>query len=124
MSCIKSFSSPDVLIYTVPIAIQPSSGEISIAVQIPQKENRSAKETINRLSVERFLWINSFINRPQIPPSASTTRFLIIGRMMSVNLTAEPVVADTAIEIAILVVSHQFLEGHSGFVYHFTDFNA
>ena len=106
MSCLNSLSSSVTLIYTVPIDIQPSNGDTSIAAQIPQKANNNAMAIIKRLSVERFFCINNFINSPKTPPKASTPRFFNMGRIISQIPSAAPVEEETATEIAILYANN------------------
>ena len=68
MSCLNNLSSPDALIYTAPITMHAINGETDNAAPTPQSVNKSAIDTISRLSVER-LAIKNFNTKPSATPS-------------------------------------------------------
>ena len=89
------------LIYTMPIDMQPSSGETSSSVQMPQKANSVAIETISRLSELEQVLNSSFSKIPNAPPSATTPRLINIGLTTVLNVEpAPPLVLASAMEIA------------------------
>ena len=73
MSCLKSLSSLVMLIYVVPIDMQPKSGDTSKIVQTPQNAKRSATEMMRRLSVERVFGRSMYLSaKPKRQPSSSS----------------------------------------------------
>ena len=84
----------------MPMDIQPSRGETFTVVQIPQKANSTAMETIRRLSLER-LPSRSFRSRPNPQPSSSTPALAAMGSATVLKLTPLPSEA-SASEIAAL----------------------
>ena len=73
------------LMYTIPMDMQPSSGETSSIAHTPQKANSSAMDTIRRLSAER-LPSRSFKSTPNTPPSPSTPRLMARGLPISSSM--------------------------------------
>ena len=88
------------LVYTVPMAMQPSSGDTSSSAQTPQKENSRAMEMISLLSVERLLGISSFMKRPKVPPRAMITAFRATGFTRAPKVKPLPFREASATEIA------------------------
>ena len=90
-------------VYTVPMLIQPRSGETSNIMQIPQKANSREMEMMSLLSLERLCGIRSFKNTPKIPPRRKAARFMAMGLTMFAMLKAEaPAFEANASEMATL----------------------
>ena len=75
----------DTLIYVIPIAIQPKSGDCPIKAQIPQNKNNVAITIINLLSDVLFVGNKTFNNKPKTKPNAKHAIFSNIGKPILLN---------------------------------------
>ena len=80
------------LIYTIPIAIQPRSGETLNEVTSPQKPNKTAITIINLLSVVRLFGMRNFNKKPHPAPINIEEKLYTSGNTISYTL----IVADDA----------------------------